>query len=79
MRIVFKKIPKLAIAFYCVGFLILASALYAFFYRPDMLEPYITEPVVLQQMFIAGAIIVALGSVVNSLYQFKPRDNPQTN
>ena len=69
MRIVFKKIPKLAIAFYCLGFFMLAISLYCFFYRPDLIEPILN-----QQLFIAGAIIVATGSVINNLYQFKPKE-----
>ncbi|MCW8999620.1 MAG: hypothetical protein OQK04_13010 [Kangiellaceae bacterium] len=32
--------------------------------------PGLVEPVRLQQLFIGGAIIVALGSVINTIYQF---------
>ena len=68
MYIVFKKIPKLAIIFYCIGFAILTTALYLYFYTPNLLEPAVN-----QQIFIGGAIIVALGSVINNIYQFKSK------
>lgn len=70
MRIVFKKIPKLAIAFYVAGFFTLLFALFYLLYRPGFFEA-----VALQQIFIAGAIIVALGSVINNLYQFKSKNS----
>lgn len=67
MRIVMKKIPTLAKWFYLVGFFILAIAMLVFFYLPSLLNP-----VHVQQGFIAGAIIVAMGSVVNLIVQLKP-------
>ena len=66
IKIVFKKIPKLAISFYLLGLLLLTIAMTNFL----MLSPFMEE-VMMQQIFIAGAIIVALGSVINNLFQFK--------
>jgi|GEM_PF-2206750 len=71
MKIVLKKVPKLAIYFYLVGFIILLSALFLFFYQVSLFGQNILEPFRLQQLFIAGAIIVAIGSVINAVYQFK--------
>jgi len=66
MKIVFKKIPKLALAFYLFGFIFLIIATTNY-----LMELPFLEGVLVQQLFIAGAIIVALGSVINTLYQFK--------
>ncbi|MGB0496285.1 MAG: hypothetical protein ACPGJI_08005 [Kangiellaceae bacterium] len=66
MKIVFKKIPKLAVYFYLVGFFILIAAIVNFFASAPLLSIIAT-----QQLFIAGAIIVAIGSVINTLHQFK--------
>lgn len=71
MRIVFNQIPKLAVYFYAIGFVVLGFSMYFFYYQPDLLAP-----LYLQQLFIGGAIIVAIGSVINTLYQFRtPRKN----
>jgi len=71
LRIVINKIPRLAVIFYLIGFCLIITALVFFFYWPSLFAP-----VKLQQTFIAGAILVAVGSVVNTLYQFrrKPKD-----
>jgi len=66
MKIVFKKIPKLAIYFYLVGLILLSIAMTNYLKQ----SPFMGE-VLMQQVFIAGAIIMALGSVINSLFQFK--------
>lgn len=66
VQIVFKKIPKLAKIFYTIGFSILIVALILFFNFKNLLSL-----VQIQQAFIGGAIIVAIGSVINTLYQFK--------
>ena len=70
MQIVFNKIPRLALVFYAVGFLVLTISLILFFYFPEFILP-----IRLQQSFIGGAILVAVGSVINTLYQFR-RHNP---
>ncbi len=66
MKIVFKEIPKLAVYFYAFGFIILIIALINFFTGAIGFENILT-----QQLFIGGAIVVALGSVINTVYQFK--------
>lgn len=71
MQIVFKKIPTLAKIFYLIGFSILITTLILFFNFKNLLSL-----VRIQQAFISGAIIVAIGSVINTLYQFKkPKKN----
>ncbi|TQV89242.1 hypothetical protein [Aliikangiella coralliicola] len=72
MHIVINKIPKAAIVCYCVGFAILIAALIVYFYFSNLIEP-----VRLQQIFIGGAIVVVVGSVINTLYQFRPGRNSQ--
>lgn len=67
MQLVFKKIPVIARYLYALGFLVLALCMTIYFYFPNLLDA-----VTLQQAFIAGAIIAALGSVINILHQFKP-------
>lgn len=74
MRIVFKRIPKLAIYFYGLGFLLILISLMLFFNQANYL-PLIR----LQQLMIAGAVIVAIGSVINNLYQFKLNDQKNSN
>ena len=71
MKIVIKKIPTAAKIFYLVGFVILGSCLLIYFRFPNWLPI-----VVLQQTFIAGAIIVAIGSVINTIYQFGKHRHP---
>jgi len=68
MKIVFKKIPKFAILFYVIGFILIAIALYRYFYDFECNSIVLT-----QQLFIGGAIIVAVGSVINTLFQFRKR------
>ena len=66
MKIVFKKIPRLAVGFYLVGILLIAISIYRY------LQDFSCSSIVLtQQLFIVGAIVVALGSVINTLYHFK--------
>lgn len=67
MSIIFKKIPKLALVFYTIGFIILMATLAVYFYIPSMVSV-----ILLQQAFIGGAIIVAIGSIINTIFQFKP-------
>ncbi len=66
MKLVFKRIPKASIICYLIGFLIIAVALINYW----MSDPFISD-VRMLQVFLAGAIVVAVGSVLNSLYQFK--------
>ena len=66
MKIVFGKIPTAAKCFYFVGLLFIIPAMILFFYFPSLLTP-----VRLQQLFLLGAILVAVGSVVNTIFQFK--------
>lgn len=65
MKLVLKKIPKVALYFYTVGFMIILTAMVNYFTD----APFIS-PLQMQQLFIAGAIIVAIGSVINTLFQF---------
>ena len=51
----------------------ISVAMYLFFERPDFINTDIYQPVLMQQVFIAGAIIVAFGSVINNIYQFKQK------
>ncbi|WP_196139889.1 hypothetical protein [Aliikangiella sp. G2MR2-5] len=67
MHIQFKRVPRLAVVFYLVGLAVIGVTLLIYHYFPEWL------PVQrIQQAFIGGAIIVAVGSVINSFYQFKP-------
>lgn len=68
MRIVFKKIPKLAIFFYLTGFIVLLISMLLAFYIPNTVNP-----ITIKQIFIGGAIIIVIGSVINSVYQFNPK------
>lgn len=72
MQIVFKKIPPLAKWLYMFGFVLLLLAMLVFFQFPNAFNP-----VYVQQAFIIGAIIVALGSVVNLITQLKPPSKPK--
>lgn len=65
-KFTFKKIPKLAKWFYFFGFIILIIAMLLFFYFPNKIES-----IRMQQLFILGAIIVAIGSIINTIHQFK--------
>lgn len=71
MKIVINKIPTAAKIFYLVGFVILGCCLLIYFQFPNWLSA-----VRLQQVFIAGAIIVAVGSVINTIYQFGKHRHP---
>jgi len=66
MKIVFKKIPKIALYFYAVGFILIAIGMVSFFSESILISSVLTL-----QIFIAGAIIVACGSVINTIFQFK--------
>ena len=68
MKIVFNKIPSLAKYFYLVGFVVLLGAMSSYF-----IVQIKTDQVLIQQAFIIGAIIVAIGSVINTVYQFKSK------
>jgi len=68
MKIVFNKIPSLAKYFYLVGFVVLLGAMSSYF-----IVQIKTDQVLIQQAFILGAIIVAIGSVINTVYQFKSK------
>lgn len=75
VNIVFNKVPKLAKIFYLVGFVIIITSMILYFYYPDLIDS-----IRLQQAFIGGAIIVVIGSVVNTLHQFKrPKREKRTN
>lgn len=65
MKLVLKKIPKIALYFYSAGFMIILTAMVNYF----IATPFISA-LLMQQLFIAGAIIVAIGSVINTLFQF---------
>jgi predicted small integral membrane protein len=74
MKIAFKKIPKLAIVFYLVGFCILSASWFLYWNNEQW---FVLETQTLQQAFIFGAIIVAIGSVINCCVQlnlFKKSD-----
>jgi len=66
MKIVFKKIPKIAIYFYVAGFTLIIIGMVSFFSKAIQISAVLTL-----QIFIAGAIIVACGSVINTVFQFK--------
>jgi len=70
MKFRFKKIPRLAIIFYALGFCLILIAMADLFIIPHFFISGFLTPLVTQQIFIAGAIIVALGSVINNLYHF---------
>jgi len=65
MKLVFKKIPKLAQFFYLIGFIVILTAMANFFAVSVFLSTLL-----MQQLFIGGAILVAIGSVINTLAQF---------
>ncbi|TQV70939.1 hypothetical protein FLL45_21675 [Aliikangiella marina] len=74
MNIVFNKIPKLAKLLYGVGFVVIIISMVMYFYYPNLIDA-----IKLQQAFIGGAIIVAIGSVINTLHQFKrPKRDKRT-
>jgi len=66
MKFFIKKVPKTARALYIIGFLVIGVALFNYVGKMNWFDL-----VVSQQIFISGAILVALGSVVNTIYQFK--------
>jgi len=68
MKIVFNKVPKLAKYFYLVGFVFLTGAMASYF-----IEQIVIDHLLIQQTFIVGAIVVAIGSVINTIYQLKNR------
>jgi len=68
VKFVVKKIPKLAILFYIIGFLIIAIALVNYFTEMNWFDS-----VIIQQVFILGAIVVACGSVINTIFQFRKK------
>ena len=65
MNLDFKRIPKIALYLYLLGFSLISLAMAARYF--SFLEP---GSLVTQQIFIGGAIIVALGSLVNTINQF---------
>jgi len=66
LKIIFKKIPSLAKIFYLIGLLTIIVAL-----TNSSMEYFMLSGLHTQQLFIGGAIIVAIGSVINTLHQFK--------
>jgi hypothetical protein len=68
MKLVFKKIPKIAICFYLVGF---TFVFFGFFHFIGKWQ--IISEIENLQMFIGGAIVIAIGSVINLLFQLKKR------
>ena len=52
--------------FYITGFLIIVVALVNYFIEMSWFNTVTT-----QQIFILGAIIVAMGSVINTVFQFR--------
>ncbi|MFT6731981.1 MAG: hypothetical protein ACJAS9_000156 [Polaribacter sp.] len=66
MKVVFKKIPKAALYFYAIGLVLIIIGLLSFFSESKLMSAVLT-----QQVFISGAIIVACGSVINTIFQFK--------
>ncbi len=71
IKLVFKPIPKLAIGCYLLGLIGILISLFNYFSPTPFLDK-----VTMLQVFLAGAIVVAIGSVINSLYQFKrPKDD----
>ena len=68
MKIVFKKIPRSAIIFYVIGLLLLSVSISCMLFFATLFDA-----VRLQQVFLLGAIIIAVGSVINTLYQFRPK------
>jgi len=66
MKFVIKRVPKFAIALYLIGLLVIAIALTNYFTIVSWFDSVTT-----QQVFILGAILVAFGSVVNTIFQFK--------
>ena len=69
MKIVFKRIPKLAQFFYLAGFALITLAFVNYYFKLK----FVSEVLNLQ-IFILGAIVVAIGSVINLLYQFKNKN-----
>lgn len=70
MKFVFNKIPKLAQSFYIVGFAIIIVAIANYLSTVPFMEILL-----MQQLFITGAIVVAIGSVINTLFQFGKNGN----
>ncbi len=70
MKFRFKKIPRWALIFYALGFTLIAIALLDLLVIPSFLAASLLTPTATQQVFIAGAILVAIGSVINNLYHF---------
>ena len=68
MKIVFKKIPKLAIVFYICGFILTLFGFLHYLNHWQLLSQ--TQNL---QIFIAGAITVVIGSVINLLTQLNKR------
>ena len=68
MKFVIKKVPKLALAFYIIGFIAIGLAMASYFKYLNFLNQ-----LQLQQLFLGGAIIVAIGSVVNTLHQLNTK------
>jgi len=69
MKIVFKKIPTAALIFYLVGLIVILTAAVNYFIAVAFISSLL-----IQQLFIGGAIIVAIGSVINTLFQFSKKN-----
>jgi hypothetical protein len=52
-------------------------AMFLYFKWPDFISVSLYQPILLQQVFIVGAIIVAIGSIFNNIYQFRLNRDPE--
>ncbi|MCO7227048.1 hypothetical protein [Pleionea sp. CnH1-48] len=69
IRFHFAKPPKVSIACYVLGFIMIAIAMVNQFASLGLMNPVLT-----QQVFLLGAIIVACGSVLNWLVPLLKRN-----
>jgi hypothetical protein len=65
VKFVVKPIPKPAIVCYLLGFVGISVALVNY----SVEQPFLAD-LTMQQLFLAGAIVVAIGSVINTLFHF---------
>jgi len=68
MQIKFAKIPKGALILYVLGFVIMGVCFWLFVNKNAFLST-----LRLQQLFILGALVVAMGSLINIFHQFKKK------
>ncbi len=69
MKIKFAPVPRLAKICYLAGFVLIIVSMYFL-----LSESQLLSIVLLQQIFIVGAIVVTLGSAINLYYQFRKKD-----